>query len=486
MENGFRVPVQSVEGTDIEVTLSRTEGQIFRERVGFLLLCVIGVYCSMRILVELKSILEPFLWALFLVMAWKPVVDALETQLDRGLAYACFRCRCTERKSHCEPAEELANVGEDDGLLGHQRIHQTDDTFFGKMATGDGELNRGALPRGSRIHNRQMSSNDMDGDDEDLIGGRSKLRKTASRILAVMLVFLMTVAILTGFVSLILESARHMRDHWSVYQKGARNLTTETLRILSYVLQKMPDNVLARYESVTTDIMKTAQDLIYGLLGDVLNNIGSLLLGGSMTMLYTLFWLCSPVPIHSSIDAMFRRYIMFKTLACCGFGICVGVLLSFLSVDLASLFALTTFLLNYVPEVGPFVAMVLPCPLIMLDSRLENPFLVMITAVIGQLALKFAFSNIIEVKLIESDKKLRMHPVMILVSVGIFGFLWGPTGMLLSVPLMALVKVSLFSDLVPSSYRDPILILLEGDRDAPRRHALQPDLRLPQSAPPGG
>merc|ERR1712232_185298 len=173
---------------------------------------------------------------------------------------------------------------------------------------------------------------------------------------------------------------------------------------------------------------------------------------------------------NASIDNMFRRYIMYKTLACFGYGLCVGLLLTLLSVDLASVFALTTFVLNYVPEVGPFVAMFLPCPLILLDSRFERPALVLFTAILGQLALKFAFSNIIEVKLIESDKKLRMHPVMILLSVSVFGHLWGPTGMLLSVPLMALLKIALFSDLVPSSYREPILVLLEGDREAPSRH----------------
>merc|ERR1719168_47603 len=109
----------------------------------------------------------------------------------------------------------------------------------------------------------------------------------------------------------------------------------------------------------------------------------------------------------------------------------------------------------------------------MFDSRIERPVLIMLVALFSQLALKFAFSNIIEVKLIESDKKLRMHPVMILLSVGVFGHLWGPTGMLLSVPLIALLKISLFSELVPSSYRDPILIVLEGDRDAPMKHGLQ-------------
>jgi len=237
-------------------------------------------------------------------------------------------------------------------------------------------------------------------------------------------------------------------------------------------------------------MVKTAQDVLYGLLGDFVNNVSSLLLGGLLTLLYTLFWLCSPVPMNSSIDIMFRKYIMFKTLACFGYGLCVGALLAFLSIDLASVFAATTFALNYVPEVGPFVAMVLPCPVILFDSRIERPFLVLVTAMGGQLALKFAFSNIIEVKLIESDKKMRMHPVMILLSVGIFGYLWGPTGMLLSVPLMALMKISLFSELVPSSYRDPILVLLEGDRSAPQKHGLRPLGSLRPGgrgvAPPGG
>merc|ERR1712060_366546 len=135
--------------------------------------------------------------------------------------------------------------------------------------------------------------------------------------------------------------------------------------------------------------------------------------------------------------------------------------------------------------------MMLPCPVILLDSRLDRPMLTMLFALLGQLALKFAFSNIIEVKLIESDKKLRMHPVMILLSVGVFGYLWGPTGMLLSVPLIGLLKIALFSALVPSSYRDPILVVLEGDPNAPLKHGLgSSSVLVPNgghgNAPPGG
>ncbi|CAE7307646.1 HCN2, partial [Symbiodinium necroappetens] len=189
-----------------------------------------------------------------------------------------------------------------------------------------------------------------------------------------------------------MESARHMQEHWDVYQKGADQLTRDLLSLFS----KVPESFKKQYQEVSADTLKSAQDLFYSLLGNIVNNVSSLILGVLLTMLYTLFWLCSPVPMDSSVDVMFRKYIMFKTLACFGYGISAGLLLYFLSVDLASVFALTTFALNFVPEVGPFIAMVLPCPVIILDSRIDRPMLVLFVAILGQLALKFAFSNIIE------------------------------------------------------------------------------------------
>jgi len=471
-----------------QVTLARTEGQLFRERVGFLILCIIGMYCAMRILMELKSILEPFLWALFLVMAWKPVVDGLERRIERILAAFCCCLRAGPAIPKSYPANGGANGVEDPNEELQQMIEDVDGDPVTLGKEEELEL-KGPRRASSKFAGYRMNCQDVDGEDErSADGGRAAIRVAIARGLAVLMALALTLGLLSGFGFLVLESARQMRNHWDVYQKGAQKLTTEAVSFLGYMFQKVPESMRLRYEDVTADVLKAAQDFLYGLLGDFLNNVSSLLLGGLLTLLYTLFWLCSPVPMHSSIDIMFRRYIMFKTVACFGYSIFVGVLLAFLSIDLASVFALTTFALNYVPEVGPFVAMVLPCPVIMLDSRLERPFLVLFTAVMGQLALKFAFSNIIEIKMIESDKKLRMHPVMILLSVGIFGYLWGPTGMLLSVPLMALLKISLFSDLVPASYRDPILVILEGDRNAPLHHGLKapsPSRRM-RDAPPGG
>merc|ERR1719356_115854 len=94
-------------------------------------------------------------------------------------------------------------------------------------------------------------------------------------------------------------------------------------------------------------------------------------------------------------------------------------------------------------------------------------------ATMAQLGLKFVFANVVEVKLVEADQLMKMHPVIILLAVTFFGLTWGPTGMLLSVPLVAYLKVALLSDSVPSCYRDPILVILEGDRNAPAKYDKQ-------------
>merc|ERR1712060_463918 len=114
--------------------------------------------------------------------------------------------------------------------------------------------------------------------------------------------------------------------------------------------------------------------------------------------------------------------------------------------------------------------MIFPVPVILFDSRLESPWLTLAIATAGQLGLKFVFANIIEVKLVENDSTMKMHPVVTLLAVTFFGFIWGPTGMLLSVPMMAYLKVVILSDWVPPAYRDPVLMLIEGDRGAPERH----------------
>merc|ERR1712066_440612 len=111
--------------------------------------------------------------------------------------------------------------------------------------------------------------------------------------------------------------------------------------------------------------------------------------------------------------------------------------------------------------------MMLPMPIILFDDRFDRPFRVLGWAMCGQLILKFIFGNIVEVLLVEAQQDLHLHPVIILSGMAFFGWVWGPTGMVISVPIMAMGKASVAA--IPSTYRDPILITLEGDERAPAK-----------------
>merc|ERR1719217_1881189 len=115
------------------------------------------------------------------------------------------------------------------------------------------------------------------------------------------------------------------------------------------------------------------EETITFLLNSILENLSTTLTEGLMMLLYMMFWLFEPMHVTDSISRLFRQYILLKMLASFSYAFCVWLLLWMLSIDLAIVFGCVTFLFNFVPEVGPFIAMVLPLPVILFDGRLDHP-----------------------------------------------------------------------------------------------------------------
>jgi len=134
-----------------------------------------------------------------------------------------------------------------------------------------------------------------------------------------------------------------------------------------------------------------------------------------------------------------------KTICSGGLGVSLAISFALLGIDLAILFGMVAFFLNYVPEIGMLISLLVPVPVIMLDGRLENPFRVLLLATLVQSMLKFFWCNIVEVKLIEMDKEMAIHPVWVIGGLSYFGYIWGPIGMLISVPLLAIAKAAAMS-----------------------------------------
>ncbi|MGD1005632.1 MAG: AI-2E family transporter [Ignavibacteriaceae bacterium] len=137
-----------------------------------------------------------------------------------------------------------------------------------------------------------------------------------------------------------------------------------------------------------------------------------------------------------AITEQIQRYIILKISINLATGIVVWIFLAILGVDFAFIWGLFTFLFNFIPTIGSAIALILPVTMTLLEFGS-----ITFTAVIALIliAIQTLSFNLIEPNLI--GKRLNLNPLLILFSVLIWGYIWGVVGMLLSVPLTAIIKI---------------------------------------------
>jgi predicted PurR-regulated permease PerM len=97
---------------------------------------------------------------------------------------------------------------------------------------------------------------------------------------------------------------------------------------------------------------------------------------------------------------------------------------------------LFTFLFNFIPSLGSAIALILPVVFVLLQSGSAG-FTILIAVLMA--AIQTLFFNILEPQII--GRRLNLNPLLILLSVLLWGYVWGIIGMLLSVPLTAVIKI---------------------------------------------
>lgn len=132
-----------------------------------------------------------------------------------------------------------------------------------------------------------------------------------------------------------------------------------------------------------------------------------------------------------------RRYISLKSIMSLLTGALVTIWLWILGIDNALFMGLLAFFLNYVPNIGSFIAAI---PGVLLGFILIGPTMAVVTA-IGYVVINVGVSNVIEPRFM--GQSLGISPLVIVISLVFWGWLLGPVGMLLSVPLTMALKVGL-------------------------------------------
>jgi len=160
----------------------------------------------------------------------------------------------------------------------------------------------------------------------------------------------------------------------------------------------------------------------------------------------------SMVPIIlRHIDRHLRSYLGIKMLAGLTIGILVSVILLAFRVEFAVTWGFLTVLLNFIPTLGPITAIALPT----LISMIQFPTFVTPIAIVCCLGVvHLTISNFIEPRIL--GERLNLNFFVIFLSLFFWGWMWGPAGILLGVPVTASLKIVL--EHIPATSRIALLL----------------------------
>lgn len=132
-----------------------------------------------------------------------------------------------------------------------------------------------------------------------------------------------------------------------------------------------------------------------------------------------------------------QRYLGIKTLVSLVTGISIGLWVWIVGLDFPELWGLIAFFLNYIPSIGSFVAAIPAVFLALINMGVGPALLVML----GYAVVNLLLGNLVEPHLL--GRRLGISTLVVFLSLVFWGWVWGPIGMLLSVPLTMVLKILL-------------------------------------------
>ena len=166
------------------------------------------------------------------------------------------------------------------------------------------------------------------------------------------------------------------------------------------------------------------------------------------------------ITVTDSITGQISRYLSIKVAISAVTAVLVYLVLVAMKVDFPLTWAVFTFLLNFIPTVGSVIATVPPV-LVALVQFYDN-FWPAVIVLILLLLIQQTMGSFVEPKLMGDS--LNLSPVVILLSLVFWGWLWGITGALLSVPIAAAIKIACEN----IEALKPISVLMGTGKNLPR------------------
>lgn len=133
-----------------------------------------------------------------------------------------------------------------------------------------------------------------------------------------------------------------------------------------------------------------------------------------------------------------KKYLVGKTLINLFQAIIFGFVLWVFGVDFYIIWAFLCFFTHYIPNIGSLISTILPALIAVLQfDNIITPIIIVIILIVIQNVI----GNILEPRYL--GDQLNLSPLLLLFSLIFWGYVWGIIGMVLSVPIMSIIKISL-------------------------------------------
>jgi len=141
---------------------------------------------------------------------------------------------------------------------------------------------------------------------------------------------------------------------------------------------------------------------------------------------------------YSQITGKIQHYFSVKFFLGLSLSAATGIVLWLFDVHFTIVWVVITFLFYFIPTIGPFIAVLFPVTITLIQYQSVGYALFLLLALVG---LQTIVGNIVEPKVL--GDRLNINPLVILLSLFIWGYIWGIIGMLLAVPIMSTIKIVL-------------------------------------------
>lgn len=206
-------------------------------------------------------------------------------------------------------------------------------------------------------------------------------------------------------------------------------------------------------------LVRFVREIEFGsILATLATGLGGLLGKTSLVVLYVVFLLLEIRFVPRKLEAIFpeeerraaisgvleridhdvQTYLGVKTLVSLFTAVLSYLVMRLVGLDFAEFWALCIFILNFIPTIGSIVATVLPALLALLQFDTLAPFVIV---TVGITAIQQFFGSFVDPTLM--GHSLNLSPLVVIMSLVLWGSLWGIVGMFLCVPITVILMIVL-------------------------------------------